>query len=94
MIVRKKVAVTPSPVPVYNRPPINCGRPAMIPAKMMMEMPLPTPFSLISSPSQTRNIVPAVIVMIAESVGKASGPESDGWGMAPGAMLWTMMSCP
>ena len=29
---------------------------------MMIEMPLPMPFSVISSPSQTRNIVPAVSV--------------------------------
>ena len=27
---------------------------------MISEMPLPMPFSVISSPSQTRNIVPAV----------------------------------
>ena len=35
--------------------------PATMPPKMITEMPLPMPFSVISSPIQTRNIVPAVI---------------------------------
>ena len=48
--------------------------PATMPAKMISEMPLPMPFSVISSPSQTRNIVPAVIEMTAAKVGSASGP--------------------
>ena len=55
--------MTSTPVPVYNWPPMYWGRPAMMPAKIMTEMPLPMPFSLISSPIQTRNIVPAVIVI-------------------------------
>ncbi|EXI74125.1 MAG: hypothetical protein AW07_02263 [Candidatus Accumulibacter sp. SK-11] len=34
------------------------GRPAAMPAKMMIEMPLPRPRSVICSPSHIRNIVP------------------------------------
>ena len=34
---------------------------ATMPPKMMIETPLPMPFSVINSPIQTRNIVPAVI---------------------------------
>ena len=52
----------------------SVGRPATMPPKMISEMPLPMPFSVISSPIQTRNIVPAVIEMTAASVGSASGP--------------------
>ena len=63
---------------------MNCGKPATMPAKMMIEMPLPMPFSLMSSPIQTRNIVPAVIVMMAESVGSAFGPVSSGCGNRAG----------
>ena len=50
------------------------ARPTTMPAKMISEMPLPMPFSVISSPSQTRNIVPAVIEMTAASVGSAFEP--------------------
>ena len=50
------------------------GMPATMPPKMMMEMPLPMPFSVMSSPSQTRNMVPAVMEMTAASVGRASLP--------------------
>ncbi len=50
------------------------GMPATMPPKMISEMPLPMPFSVISSPSQTRNIVPAVIEITAAKVGSASGP--------------------
>src|SRR3989304_2645453 len=48
--------------------------PATMPPKMMSEMPLPMPFSVISSPSQTRNIVPAAMEITAASVGSAFGP--------------------
>ncbi len=34
---------------------------ATMPPKMMIETPLPMPFSVINSPIQTSNIVPAVI---------------------------------
>ena len=39
---------------------LRLGRRAMMPAKMISETPLPIPFSVINSPSQIRNIVPAV----------------------------------
>jgi hypothetical protein len=45
-----------------------CGTCATIPAKMIIEIPLPIPSSVISSPSQTANIVPAVIVTITDAV--------------------------
>jgi len=34
----------------------------MIDAKIMIEIPFPIPFSVISSPSHTKNTVPAVMV--------------------------------
>jgi hypothetical protein len=39
-------------------PPKALGRPATMPAKMMIEMPLPKPRSVICSPSHIRNMVP------------------------------------
>jgi len=42
-----------------NRPPMALGRPAAMPAKIRIEMPLPRPRSVICSPSHIRNIVPA-----------------------------------
>ena len=39
-------------------PPMAVGRPATMPAKMMIEMPLPRPRSVICSPSHIRNMVP------------------------------------
>ena len=52
----------------------SVGTPATMPPKMISEMPLPIPFSVISSPSQTRNIVPATIEITAASVGSAAEP--------------------
>ena len=43
-------------------PAIACGKPATMPAKMIIEMPLPMPRSVICSPSHMRNIVPVVRV--------------------------------
>ena len=43
------------------------GRPATMPDRMIIEMPLPTPRSVICSPSHIRNIVPVVIVTVATS---------------------------
>ena len=48
-----------------NRPPIALGRPAAMPPKMRIEMPLPRPRSVICSPSHIRNIVPDVRLTIA-----------------------------
>ena len=39
-----------------------CGALATMPPKMMIETPLPMPLSVISSPSHTASIVPAVIL--------------------------------
>ena len=41
-----------------NKPKIAVGKPAAIPAKMIMEIPLPIPRSVICSPSHIKNIVP------------------------------------
>ena len=41
------------------------GSPATMPAKMMIEMPLPTPRSVICSPSHIRNMVPVTSVTTA-----------------------------
>ena len=46
-----------------NVPPIALGKPAAIPAKIMIEMPLPKPRSVICSPSHIKNIVPEVKVV-------------------------------
>eukprot|EP01139_Manchomonas_bermudensis_P007649 Amastigsp_a182117_8.p3 type:complete len:118 gc:universal Amastigsp_a182117_8:295-648(+) len=42
-----------------SRPPTALGKPAAIPAKIRIEMPLPRPRSVICSPSHIRNMVPA-----------------------------------
>ena len=57
-------------VPETNDWPMDPGKRAMIPAKIRRLMPFPTPFSVIISPSHTRNMVPAVRVKIMETVGK------------------------
>ena len=76
----------------FSRP----GMPATMPPKMMIEMPLPIPFSVISSPSQTRNIEPAVRAASAVTVGSALLPVNPGvkWN-APvlPARLCRMTSC-
>ncbi len=41
-----------------------------MPPKMMIDKPWPMPCSVISSPSQIANMVPAVMVMIVTSVGR------------------------
>ena len=48
-------------------PPTAPGRPATIPDRMIIEMPLPTPRSVICSPSHMRNMVPVVMVIVAVS---------------------------
>ena len=47
---------------------IACGTLAMIPAKMRSDIPFPTCFSEMSSPSHMRNTVPAVTVTMSMSV--------------------------
>ena len=41
--------------------PIIVGRLATIPPNIIIEIPLPIPFSVTNSPNQTKNIVPAAI---------------------------------
>ena len=43
-------------------PPIADGKPATIPAKIIIDIPLPIPLSVICSPSQIKNIVPVTNV--------------------------------
>jgi len=47
---------------------ICCGMEITIPTKIIIEIPFPIPCSVIRSPSQSRNIVPAVRVMIVVSM--------------------------
>ncbi|MDT4869874.1 hypothetical protein FQZ97_1049250 [compost metagenome] len=42
-----------------SKPPTALGKPAAMPAKIRMEIPLPSPRSVICSPSHMRNMVPA-----------------------------------
>ena len=44
-------------------PTSACGRLATMPAKMISEMPLPTPRAVICSPSHIRNMVPPTRVI-------------------------------
>ena len=55
---------------VANKP----GKPTTIPANMISEIPFPIPRSVINSPSQTRNIVPAVMDSTAANVGRNASP--------------------
>ncbi len=50
-----------------NRPKIAEGRRTTIPAKMMSEIPLPMPLSVICSPSHMMKIVPVVSVRTVSS---------------------------
>ena len=60
-----KIAVSAFIAPVRtssSSPPIAFGKPAAIPAKMIIEIPLPRPRSVICSPSHIKNIVPVTNV--------------------------------
>ena len=54
-------------------PPIADGRPDMMLDRMIIEMPLPTPRSVICSPSHIRNIVPVTSVMAAVTTNPGPG---------------------
>ena len=54
----------------------NLGNPATIPAKIINEIPLPIPRSVIISPSQTKNMVPAAMENKAATVGRSASPEN------------------
>ena len=51
------------------------GRLATIPEKIIIEIPLPKPFSVICSPNHIKNIVPDVIVITADTWKKATLPK-------------------
>ena len=63
-----KMPTATRPVPLTSACPTWAGSRATIPPKMIIEMPLPTPYWLISSPIQISSSVPAVIVIMIESV--------------------------
>ena len=62
-------------LPSSNVLKIAKGRLATIPEKIIIEIPLPNPFSVICSPSHIKNIVPDVIVITAEIWKKATLPK-------------------
>ena len=49
-----------------------CGRRAIIPTKIMNEIPLPIPLSVIRSPSHIINILPAARMIVEETIKKKS----------------------
>ena len=56
------------------------GKLATMPPKIIREMPLPMPFSEISSPSQSKTIVPAIIMEILVNLSKKE--------------IWPRIPCP
>ncbi len=60
-------------------PPIAAGSPATMPARMIIEMPLPRPRSVICSPSHIRNMVPAVSVSVAMKTNWTPGLITTPW---------------
>ena len=61
------------PIAVANEDEVAKGRRAMIPIIMSKEIPLPTPLSVIRSPSHITNKVPQIKIMILETQKKALG---------------------
>ena len=53
-----------------------CGTPDTMPPKMISESPLPMPCSVIKSPNQMANIVPAVIAASTAMVDRVFSSES------------------
>ena len=77
-----------SSMPTPDRAPVRVmenicqmprGRTATIPAKMISEMPLPTPRLVICSPSHIRNSVPPVRVTTVETMKKSPGFWTSPW---------------
>ena len=64
---------------ISSVPPTADGRPATMPARMIIEMPLPRPRSVICSPSHIRNIVPATSVIVAEKTNCGPGVITTPW---------------
>ena len=71
MMIAPKSAPAAKPWNTWN------GKRAMMPPKMMIETPWPTPYWVISSPIHTSSIVPAVIEIMIASVpsGSTSKPK-------------------
>ena len=57
--------------------PMACGRPTTIPVKMISDMPLPTPRSLICSPSHMMNAEPVVSERIVSITKPNAGTDDD-----------------
>ena len=59
-------------------PPIALGSPAAMPAKIIRDIPLPIPRSVICSPSHIKNIVPVtnVITVVSRNMGPGSNHQS------------------
>ena len=66
-------SVTPNLLVSQAKPrsPSIEGYPQTIPAKMIIEIPLPIPYSVINSPNQTRKTVPAIRHMIIVTIPNA-----------------------
>ena len=63
------------------------GRTATIPAKMISEMPLPTPRAVTCSPSHIRNMVPPVRTVTVETMKNRPGWSIRlGWAFRPNAI--------
>ena len=61
---KKTSGIEKAPVLVSSRVfPNALGSPATIPAKIIIDIPLPMPRSVICSPNQTKNIVPLTRVI-------------------------------
>ncbi len=80
--INRKTTILTKPPPVapaeeLARKPccISWGRRLTIPARMIIEIPLPMPRSVINSPIQTRISVPAVSDSRIESVSSQFGPK-------------------
>ncbi|MNF87689.1 hypothetical protein D3C84_701620 [compost metagenome] len=74
MAIRAKILISPWRADSKDCP-IADGRPATMPAKISIEIPLPTPRSVICSPSHIMNIAPATKVVTATKW-KPKSPEN------------------
>ena len=63
----------------------ECGRRAIIPTKMINDIPFPTPLSVILSPSHKINILPAAKMIVDEIVNQIPPGKA-----APAALSWTL----
>jgi hypothetical protein len=73
--------------------PTPLGRPMTMPAKMSSEMPLPTPRSVICSPSHMTKTVPVVSVSTVEATYQPpSGSTSLAWSQRATMKVWNEQS--